>query len=147
MQKFRQRDEEFRWQNTERLAYKPDGTHFRDITRQILLGPEHGLPIEVRYFEIGPDGHSTLERHRHVHAVIVIRGSGQVLLGDRVESVDLLDTVYIAPLTWHQFRANRGEALGFLCLVDCTRDRPERPGDEQVEELRHTPAVADFIRI
>ena len=50
------------------LAYKADGDHFRDITRQVLFGAETGGASELRYFEIGPDGHSTLERHEHTHS-------------------------------------------------------------------------------
>lgn len=144
--KFSEQADGFRWEESEVLVYKPTGTHFRDITRQVLFDSGHGLPTQLRYFEIEPGGHSTLERHRHVHAVVIIRGKGQALLGDQIHDVDPLDSVYVPPMTWHQFRASRGEALGFLCLVDCERDRPIRPDDNQLEELLSNPAVARFIR-
>lgn len=144
--RFTDGDNGFSWSETERLVYKPSGTHFRDITRQVLFGEEHGLPTQLRYFEIAEHGHSTLERHEHVHAVIILRGRGEVLLGDRVEDVQAFDTVYVPPMTWHQFRASRGTELGFLCLVACDRDRPQRPNERDLEELRSLPAVRDFIR-
>ena len=43
-------------------------------------------------------------------------------------------------------RANRGEPLGFLCIVNMERDRPQRPAAGDLEELRSTPVVGDFIR-
>ena len=35
-------------------------------------------------FEIAPGGHSTLERHDHAHSVIILRGRGQALVGERM---------------------------------------------------------------
>jgi len=60
----------FRWDGIPVLAYKDAGSHFRDVTRQVLFEGE-GIGAEVRYFEIGPGGWSTLERHEHVHAVFI----------------------------------------------------------------------------
>jgi len=44
---------------------------------------EEPFNFVTRYFEIQPGGYSTLERHQHPHAVVVIRGRGRVMLGDR----------------------------------------------------------------
>ncbi len=136
-----------RWTETDMLSYKPTGSHFRDITRQVLFGEEDGLPAELRYFEIEEEGYSTLERHEHVHAVMILAGRGEVLLGDRVDPVDQFDTVYVPPMTWHQFRASRGSILGFLCLVACDRDRPHRPTAAELEELDQIESVRQFIRV
>jgi quercetin dioxygenase-like cupin family protein len=137
----------FTWEKTEILKYKEDGTNFKDITRQILFLGAPELPSELRYFEISPGGHSTLERHEHLHVVMVIRGRGEALIGLQVASLDCFDVITIPALTWHQFQANAGETLGFLCLVASKRDRPERPGAEQLEHLRSDPAVAKFIMV
>ena len=57
------------WSETEVRPYKNDGNIFKDVTRQNLFDvPE--LACQWRYFEVGPGGHSTLERHEHVHAVV-----------------------------------------------------------------------------
>ncbi len=139
---------EYRWTDVPQLQYKETGTHFKQITRQVLFGG-HGdsLPTEFRYFEMAANGYSTLERHQHEHAVLILRGSGRVLVGEQVYPVAAFDAVYIAPQTWHQFRAHEDEPLGFLCLVDCTRDRPVRPSEEDLRALRSIPQVADFIRV
>jgi hypothetical protein len=55
--------------------------------------------------------------------------------------------VRIPPLTWHQFRAADDAPLGFLCMVDCERDRPERPDAEALAMLAALPEVAAFIRL
>jgi mannose-6-phosphate isomerase-like protein (cupin superfamily) len=136
----------FRWDGVPVLAYKSDQTQFRDVTRQVLFEGD-GLGCELRYFEIEPGGWSTLERHRHVHAVLVLRGEGQALVGREVLDLSPHDLVRVPPLAWHQFRATRGVPFGFLCLVECGRDRPERPDAIELAELRRDPAVAGFVRV
>ena len=109
---------------------KEDGVpRFRDVTRHTLLGAgpggaETGLGFELRYFEVAPGGYSSLERHAHGHAVVIVKGSGVVRLGDAAEPVAPLDVVYVAPHDVHRFSADAQEELGFLCVVDRVRDRP-----------------------
>lgn len=147
VRKFAPESDAYRWADVPLKTYKPEGTHFLDITRQTLFGePEH-LASELRYFEIAPGGHSTLERHAHVHAVVLLRGRGHVLVGNEVFAVEAFDLVHVPPFTWHQFRADEDVPLGFLCLVDCDRDRPQRPTPEEAEALRALPVVGDFIRV
>lgn len=135
-----------RWEDIDLMAYKSEGSApFRDVTRQILF-MDPALACELRYFEIAPGGWSTLERHEHVHAVIVQRGRGRVLVGDRVYRVGEHDLVHIASLTWHQFRADADSPLGFLCMVNTTRDRPQLPDAEALRALREYPEVDTFIR-
>jgi quercetin dioxygenase-like cupin family protein len=142
---FRAATGEGHWEAVEILTYKAQGSApFRDITRQVLFAaPELGC--ELRYFEIAPGGHSTLERHEHVHAVTVLRGEGRCMVGDAVRELRTHDLVSIPPLTWHQFRAGRHAPLGFLCMVNRERDRPQLPTDEELEALRRIPAIAAFL--
>lgn len=147
VRKFHEAADGFRWAGVDLLRYKPTGTHFKDITRQVLFGDDEGLPTQLRYFEVAPGGHSTLERHQHVHAVLILRGRGRVLVGEAVHDLDAFDLVYVPPLTWHQFRAAEEEPLGFLCLVACDRDRPQRPTEAEVAALRATRTAGDFIRV
>ena len=124
--------EGFRWDGVELLAYKEEGSApFKAITRQVLFQrPE--LQCELRYFEMEAGGHSTLERHEHAHAVMIFRGRGMCLVGDEVREVAAPDLVFIPPMTWHQFRASKGEPFGFLCMVNATRDKPQLPADAQL---------------
>ena len=135
-----------RWEQVAVMPYKDAGqAPFRDISRQLLFA-EADLAAELRYFEIDAGGYSTLERHRHRHAVLVLHGRGRCLVGDRIHDIAEHDLVSIGADTWHQFRADRGSALGFLCLVNRERDRPQLPEAADLATLRADPAIAAFIR-
>jgi quercetin dioxygenase-like cupin family protein len=137
----------FRWEGIEVRPYKEEGTHFSGVTRQVLFEGCEGLECQLRYFEVAAGGWSSLERHHHAHAVMIIRGHGRVLIGERVVVAAASDLVRVPPLTWHQFRAADDAPLGFLCMVDCERDRPERPDAEALATLTALPEVAAFIRV
>jgi quercetin dioxygenase-like cupin family protein len=135
----------YRWEGVDLLAYKSDAdSPFRDVTRQTLFR-RNDLAGELRYFEVAPGGHSTLERHAHVHAVLILRGRGSCLVGDAVLAIAEHDLVTVPPKTWHQFRASADAPLGFLCLVDAVRDKPELPDATALDALRADPAVAAFL--
>jgi len=131
---------DFRWEAVDLLRYKDEGSApFRDVTRQVLFEGE-GLPVQLRYFEVAPGGWTTLERHEHVHAVMVIRGAGECLVGDRAYGIAVNDLVSVPPMTWHQFRASADAPLGFLCLVTADRDRPQLPSADEAAALARKTA-------
>lgn len=133
------------WDGVQRLTYKEEGVApFKSISRQTLFSSPH-LAGELRYFEVEPGGFSTLERHEHAHAVMVLRGRGACLVGDEVREIETQDLISIAPWTWHQFRASARELLGFLCLVDSVRDKPQLPNAEDLAALRANPEIAAFL--
>ena len=126
----------FRWQGVEVAAYKAEGggALFKDITRQTLFGHGEGegdLNFITRYFEILPGGYSRLEKHLHPHVVMVLRGSGRVVLDRHTYEIAPCDCVYVAPGVFHQFQATGDEPLGFLCVVDRLRDRPQLSSDDE----------------
>ncbi|MFY9924670.1 MAG: cupin domain-containing protein [Opitutaceae bacterium] len=138
----------YRWDGVPVLAYKEDGgTHFRSVTRQVLFDDGRHIDTQLRYFEVAPGGHSTLERHDHAHLVMVIRGRGQALVGREILTLGTHDIVHVPPQAWHQFRATSDDPLGFLCLVKRDRDKPCRPTADDLEALRAEKAVAAFIRV
>lgn len=127
------------------MPYKEDrAAPFRAISRQVLFAEEK-LGCELRYFEMAPDGHSTLERHEHMHAVMILRGRGRCLVGHEVRAVGPFDLVTIPSWTWHQFRADAGETMGFLCMVNAERDKPQLPSEDELALLRANPEVARFL--
>lgn len=136
---------DFHWDGVELRPYKDDdAAPFKAISRQELFA-DPALGCQLRYFEMAAGGYSTLERHEHVHAVMLLRGRGQCLLGDQVRPVHPFDLVTIPPWTWHQFRATGGEPLGFLCMVNAERDRPQLPTTEERAALSAHPEVAAFL--
>jgi mannose-6-phosphate isomerase-like protein (cupin superfamily) len=139
--------EPFRWEGIAVKPYKAEGSHFAGISRQTLFEGGDGLACQLRYFEIAPGGWSSLERHEHAHAVMIVRGAARVLIGDRLVEARMHDLVRVPSRTWHQFQPLGDEPLGFLCMVDCERDAPERPDAAAVTHLRRDPAIAAFLRV
>lgn len=144
---WRAHDGDYHWQGVAVLHYKAEGNApFKEVTRQVLF-EDPNLACQWRYFEVQPGGYSTLERHEHIHAVMILRGRGRCLVGDQIYELEAHDLVTVPPLTWHQFRATTDEPLGFLCLVNCERDRPILPTAADLQALRLVPAVDAFIRV
>jgi quercetin dioxygenase-like cupin family protein len=141
----RQSQDDFRWAGVDLRLYKDENAApFRAVSRQVLFSDPR-LMGELRYFEIAPGGYTTLERHQHMHAVMILRGAGRALVGGAVHAVKPHDLVTVPPWTWHQFRAATQEKLGFLCLVDAARDRPQLPTPEELAALRADAEVARFL--
>ena len=136
----------YRWEGVEELPYKEDSRAlFKSITRQVLFADPQ-LDGELRYFEMAPGGFSTLERHEHMHAVLILRGRGHCLVGEEVRAIETRDLVTVPAMTWHQFRATRGEPLGFLCMVNAARDKPQLPSPEDLAKLERNAKIAAFLR-
>ena len=136
---------DFNWDNVDVLAYK-EGGPYKNVTRQILFEGQDTLPAQWRYFEVAPGGHSTLERHEHLHNVLILRGCGRCLVNGELHDIGEHDLIHVPSLSWHQFRAADDAPLGFLCLVADQRDKPQLPTSSDVQELSQDPAVAEFIR-
>jgi quercetin dioxygenase-like cupin family protein len=100
---------------------------------------------ELRYFEVAPGGFSSLERHVHTHNVLILRGHGHCLVGREVRRVATHDLIAVPPMTWHQFRATGDEPLGFLCMVNAARDKPQLPTLEELAEIERDPRTTDFL--
>ncbi len=133
------------WEGVAPLLYKQDGeAPFQSVTRQILFEDAGGA--QWRYFAVAAGGHTTLERHIHTHAVMVLHGEGRCLVGDSIYPVAQNDLVRVPAMTWHQFRASEHDALGFLCVVSRERDRPQLPSSEQIAQMRKDARLAAFIR-
>ena len=120
--------EGFSWQGVPPEAYKADSETWKGITRRELAGKRgESTQFHVRYFELAPGGYSTLEKHRHEHVVIPLRGAGEAQAGCYIWKVAFGDVVYVSPADPHQFRcpADAKEPFGFLCIVNAERDKPQ----------------------
>jgi quercetin dioxygenase-like cupin family protein len=134
--------ETFRWQGIGPRAYK-EGEGFRGVVRY-ALSDQLPAAFELRYFELECGGYSNLEKHRHVHLVIALRGAGTALVGDTVIELAPFDAVYVPPLTPHRWINQGQEPFGFLCPVDADRDRPQPLDEAELRALRSDPVTAPF---
>lgn len=140
---------DYQWDGVARKEYKDEGSCYKGVHRYSLLGEaedEQALNFQTRYFEVESGGYTSFEYHRHPHSVVIIRGSGTVILGDSLHDLSLHDVVFIAPDTLHQFHADKGDPLGFICIVDRYRDRPTLPDKEEIQEVVHSDRVRKKIR-
>jgi len=136
---------DFGWDGVEQRPYKEDERAlYKTVTRQVLFS-DPKMAGELRYFEVAPGGFSTLERHEHMHGVLILRGRGHCLVGNEVKRLETRDLVTVPPMTWHQFRATAGEPLGFLCMVNADRDKPQLPTAHDVARLERNPEIAAFL--
>lgn len=119
----------FRWQDRPAGAYKKMAAgDFSRVTRHELIGKfGEQTSFDLRYFEIGPGGYSSLEKHAHTHVIICIRGEGELHLEGESLKLKKNDIAYIAPNQVHQLRNSGTTPFGFFCLVDHERDRPRKP--------------------
>ncbi len=120
----------FAWPERQAVAYKKSAElPFRDVTRHELIGPAgEATSFEVRYFEIGPGGFSSLEKHDHTHTIIGVRGRGKLVVNGQDHSLAELDIAYVPPAAVHQIRNESADTpFGFFCIVDRDRDRPTAP--------------------
>jgi mannose-6-phosphate isomerase-like protein (cupin superfamily) len=78
---------------------------------------------------------------------MILRGSGHCMVGERLFPVNERDLVNIPGMTWHQFRAAADAPMGFLCVVNQERDRPQLPTEDDLRVMRGNPTVAEFIRV
>jgi ribulose-bisphosphate carboxylase large chain len=116
---------DFSWTGVGTEKYKLDDGTWAGVLRRTLTGA-HGeeTKFQLRYFEVEPGGLTTLERHRHEHVVICVRGKGRCRVRKRYYTVRFLDVLYIPPDAPHQLANPFDEPFGFLCIVDARRDRP-----------------------
>lgn len=107
-------------------ACKTKNSEWSNIIRRVLIGTKgESTKFHIRYFEIFPEGCSSLEKHRHVHVVICIKGKGFVLAGKKKWKMEFMDTIYISPDTPHQLINPFKKPFGFFCIVNAKRDKPK----------------------
>ncbi|MGH2399518.1 MAG: cupin domain-containing protein, partial [bacterium] len=141
----------FTWDGVPAQVYKHGyqgsaGMGWSDVVRHTLACGE-SLAFQLRYFEIGPGGFSSLEKHQHAHTIIVLRGSGRVIAGREVFAVGPFDLVVIPAGAPHQFVTAGHEPFGFLCPVDADRDAPQALTPDELESLLQDPDVRSAVRL
>ncbi len=143
--------ERFAWEGIIPREYKEytgeaRGMGWRGITRFSLGRPPMiDAKFALRYFEIEPEGYSSLEKHTHVHLVVALRGQGRALVGNRVFELKPHDIVYVPSSTPHRWLNPYSEPFGFLCVVDADRDRPRPVAESEWEALKNNPETAPYV--
>ena len=118
---------EFTWAGRPAVDYKADqALPFEGVSRVELIGKAgEQAQYDLRYFELSPNGYTSLEKHAHTHTIIGVRGSGTAWIAGEEIDVQPNDVVYIDTLEPHQLRNPGPDPFGFYCIVDHERDRPQ----------------------
>lgn len=101
----------------------------KDVSMRIMVGRADGAPnFALRQFQVAPGGHTPKHSHNYEHEVVVLGGSGTAEYDGQAHEIREGDILLIQPNVTHQFRADRGGELRFLCLVpvsfDCGKTTP-----------------------
>lgn len=121
--KFRGDDDTFDWDGVSKESYPNDRA--RQVSKRDLIDAGDGSKnFGIRYFEIAPGGHTSLDEHAHDHGIVVVRGRGTVLLGDKKHDIGFGDAIYISPYEKHQFQNDFDEPLGILCVIPPKEKNP-----------------------
>jgi len=96
---------------------------------RIMVGRADGAPnFSLRQFLVASGGHTPRHSHDYEHEVVVVGGAGTAEYDNAEYPLREGDVLLIAPNKLHQFRADRGSELRFLCLVpvsfDCGKATP-----------------------
>ncbi len=118
--------DDFNWLGRESVNYKKtNNISFEGIRRVELVGQSgEKSKFDLRYFEVTQNGFSSKEMHQHTHVIIVVRGEGEVVVGDKQYIAKKNDVLYIKPMAIHQLKNFNAEPFGFYCIVDRDRDKP-----------------------
>lgn len=99
------------------------------VSMRILVGRSDGAPnFALRQFNVAAGGHTPHHSHNYEHEVVVTGGAGTVTYGEERFPLTEGDVLLVQPNVMHQFQADRGSDLTFLCLVpvsfDCGKTTP-----------------------
>lgn len=140
---------DYRWDTVSRIEYKNNDINnsFNNVDRQNIISSADGVNFDVRYFECGPCGFTTLEKHQHVHIVMIARGHGRVIIGGCVFVAHPYDYFVIPAWTPHQFINAEDEPFAFFCSVNAKRDKFMLLSKDEMESLKKNSEIEKWIRI
>ena len=94
------------------------------VTETWLIGKAEGAEnFAMRYYQVGPGGNSRKEHHPYDHGILILHGSGEVLLGTEKHAICQGDVIHIPPDLEHQLINHGSNAMGFLCIIPAKRKK------------------------
>lgn len=89
----------------------------------VMVGRTDGAPnFALRQFRVEPGGHTPRHAHDYEHEVYIVGGAGTAHLSGEDRAIRAGDVIYVPADAEHQFRADTGDELRFLCIVPVERN-------------------------
>ena len=83
-----------------------------------VITDDHGWDGHcLRLFRLNPGGYTPHHSHDWEHVNYVVKGEGEVTIGDQVFSLTAKDFAFVPPNVMHQFRNNSNDIFEFICIV------------------------------
>ncbi len=94
-----------------------------NVTMRIMIGRDDGAPnFAMRHFSVQQGGHTPKHQHDYEHEAVILGGYGTVEVNGTSREVVPGDVLFVEPNALHQFRADKGQSLQFLCFVPISFD-------------------------
>jgi len=88
------------------------------VSKAVVIGAKEGWADHtLRVFRLAPGGFTPRHSHDWEHVNYIIKGKGELRLGDEVRSVKEHDFAFVPPNTEHQFRNAGDGEFEFICIV------------------------------
>ena len=88
-------------------------TQIKELTTEVT-GDSN---LNIKFFEMHPNGYSPLHSHPSQHQLIITDGEGSVFDGQKTVAIQAGDVAYIAPNEPHQLKTTGDKPLKFICLT------------------------------
>lgn len=94
------------------------GDQLRGVSKQVLIGADEGWESHVmRQFHLQEGGHTPRHTHQWPHINYVTAGKGTLFLQGKEHPIERGSIAYVPPGAEHQFMADQGEPVSFICIV------------------------------
>lgn len=112
----------FTWEGARSRMYQ--NTADNQVSETWIIGKKEGAEnFAFRYYQLSPGSHSRKEQHPYDHGILVLQGSGEVLLGEETQEISQGDVIHIPPDALHQLANTGDQPLGFLCVIPARRQK------------------------
>lgn len=90
----------------------------RGVEKQVLLGPQDGVPnFVLRRFTVAPGGCTFYHTHAFEHEVYVLAGRGMIKRESEPIEIEKEMAILVEPNEVHQFINSGNDDLVFLCII------------------------------
>ena len=113
---------DFQWKGTRSRQYQNDQVN--QVTETWMIGKKEGAEnFAFRYYQVEAGGYTRKEQHPYDHGMLILQGSGNVLLGEETHTISRGDIIHIPPDALHQVSNSGQGPLGFLCVIPARRQK------------------------